>query len=78
MLHRSLEAKRILDLDNEENKSKKRKLMECDEEKISETIPENVKKCDLQVLKRKIFEIRQELDCLKSREQCTKKVFLPN
>lgn len=41
-------------------------------------VPQNVTKNDLHALKRKIFEIRQELDCLKSREQCTKKVFFNN
>ncbi|OXU21799.1 hypothetical protein TSAR_012187 [Trichomalopsis sarcophagae] len=55
---------------DEGREAKKQKLSHDDNQ---ETVPENVTKTDLHLLKRKIFEIRQELDCLKSRERCSKK-----
>lgn len=63
----------MLLLDDDEKAAKKPKVEDSgDEARID--VPENVTKNDLLALKRKIFEIRQELDRLKSRERCTKKV----
>lgn len=69
-------TKRVLLLDEDEKPSKKSKTENDDGDKAQMVVPENATKQDLLTLKRKIFEIRQELDRLKSREQCSKKVFL--
>lgn len=73
-VHRTLETKRILKLDDDEPQSKKLKLPLVNKEKVNEIVPEDATKTDLIQLKRKIFEMRQELDRFKSRERCTKKV----
>ncbi|XP_014215561.1 uncharacterized protein LOC106644527 [Copidosoma floridanum] len=70
---RAHEAKRVLQLDDSELDNKRSKLTRYDSDGIEKIVPENATKSDLLLLKRKIFEIRQELDCLKSRERCSKK-----
>ena len=70
-----MEVKRVLMLD--ENLPKKPKIddgFDCDESQNFCKI--NLTKNDLHNLKRQVFELRQELDRLKSRERCTKKVFI--
>ncbi|XP_014235095.1 uncharacterized protein LOC106657909 [Trichogramma pretiosum] len=73
--NKKIEAKRVLLLDDSIKECKKRKLndIKLESQSIVQIPEHDLTKRDLQMLKRKIFEMRQELDRLKSRERCTKK-----
>lgn len=87
-MFRNLDAKRVLVLDEEEKEKEKLKNLDSSEDeklsctprtvekinRLSPRTPKKLTKSDLLVLKKKTFEVRQELDSIKSREMCTKKV----